>query len=235
MSRTDRMKPLAAALSGTEETCPLPASHDRTLECHYFIHKLANSYHEPDEFRYYLHAFVQACCSAVGMLFIETQTQEQFRDFRKDLKSFASSDEYRRLKRIRDIALHKQSLLADSFASIGLFRYRRLKLAFGGKVNPALSSLQLIGPVRNDILFVSPHRMACGEEIGIEREWRLREVGDVELVEFCGRRFEDVSKLLAQAHGAAKSNFSGAGCSLLSNGFRILVESDIFPEVNGGV
>ena len=58
---------LAEALSGSGQ-CPIPATHDRLEECHYWWHEMARKYHEPSPFRYSLGAFLQAARSVTFML-----------------------------------------------------------------------------------------------------------------------------------------------------------------------
>src|SRR5215475_8414003 len=69
---------LAEKLAGDGGACPIPLTHDRLFEVHYWWHEMARNYHEPDQFRYSLCAFVQAARSVTFML---QKEQHVFADF----------------------------------------------------------------------------------------------------------------------------------------------------------
>jgi len=231
MTRRARLKELADSLSGGEGACPIPSSHDRMMECHFFLNKLIDAYHEPDPLRYCLHAFIQAYDSTFDMLLMETQRGDSYAEFREQLGVLAKENDVEKLRNFRNVVVHRESLVADSVASIGLFLYGRLKLAFKTPVNPLTPSLQLLGPARNGMMFVDPHRSSCGEEIGVERVWRLKELGDVELVQFCAARFAELSGMVEVAHEASGHHFPNAGYRVDTGDFQLFLESEVFPEV----
>lgn len=48
--------------------CPIPSTHDRLLECHYWWHEIASTYHEPNQLRWALSAYITAARSTSLML-----------------------------------------------------------------------------------------------------------------------------------------------------------------------
>src|ERR1039457_7241249 len=69
---------LAEALAEGRGQCPIPATHDRVNECHYWWHEMARNYHEHNGFRWSLGAFIQAARSMTFMLQAE---KGSFKDF----------------------------------------------------------------------------------------------------------------------------------------------------------
>ena len=59
----------AAEASTTAEdyTCPIPTTHDKFREAHYFISRIFDEFHEPAPFRWNLNAFLQALRSVPEM------------------------------------------------------------------------------------------------------------------------------------------------------------------------
>jgi len=225
------MKILASSLSGNETACPIPSSHDRLKEVHFFLHKMAETYHEPDPFRYHLHAFIQSFESTLAILDIETQNDGRFNDFREKRQAFVQTETMRKLNSVRDALVHLESLVPDSRVTAGWFKYGKPKLCFKSKIHPFNASIEVLASFRNAPSLVNPHRMWECEEVGILREWRLSLITDEELVSFCSSRFEELVRLSDQAHKDAGSAVPEGMCSLGKTEYQIILESEFFPEV----
>lgn len=230
-NRKARTRILASGLSGNEKNCPLPSSHDRLLEAHYFLHRLEKTYHNPDPFRFYLHAFIQAFRSTIELLASETQNDSRFGEFRKALKEFRQRDEVQKLLAARDAIAHRESLVPDSLVTVGWFKYGRPKLAIKTGINPLTPSLQILNSFRNAEPFVIPVRVWEGEEVGLVRVWRMKSTTDGELLEFCYQRFQELAEMLSASHSAVGASFPTSSCSILKRDYQTLLESDYFPEV----
>jgi hypothetical protein len=230
-NRRARTKTLASGLSGNEKNCPLPSSHDRLLEAHYFLHRLEKTYHHPDPFRYYLHAFIQAFRSTIELLVSETQNDTRFVEFRSSLKEFSQRDEVRKLLAARDAIAHRESLVPDSLVTVGWFKYGRPKLTIKTGINPLTPSLPILISFRNSEPFVIPVRVWEGEEVGLVRVWRMKSIAEGELLEFCCQRFQELSEMASAAHSAVGASFTPGSCSILKRDYQRLLESDYFPEV----
>lgn len=76
--RNTEPESLAESLGVRGSPCPIPFTHDRLREVHHWWHEMARTYHEPDEFRYDLGAFIQAARNVTFML---QKEQAVFSDF----------------------------------------------------------------------------------------------------------------------------------------------------------
>lgn len=226
-----RLEHLAWSVSGSEQPCPIPSSHDRLLETHFFLHEMARNYHDPDPFRYCLHAFIQAIESVLDMLLMETQNDSRFVAFRENRKALLARDEMQKLRSVRNAAVHRESLVPDSRVSVGWFKYGKPKLCLQMQINPLISSLEVMMRFRNNPTLVNLLRMWEGEEVGVMREWRLRSAGEAELLTVCAERFSEVSALVSEAHVCAGAHFPGGQCDVAKDDFQTMLESSYFPEV----
>src|SRR5690242_9597425 len=103
-------------------SCPLPETHDRFNEAHYFLHRMEAEYHDPGPFRYNANAFLSALKSVVEMLRKETERRGQIAWMKERKKVLRSDPVLSSFHRGRDIVLHQRTLFAGSRIEIGLFR-----------------------------------------------------------------------------------------------------------------
>ena len=113
MDRLRGPENLAEALTQGRGQCPIPATHDRLNECHYWWHEIARNYHEPNEFRWSLGAFIQAARSMTFMLQAEHRS---FKDFTwyADWQSKARQEPLLRWINDTRVQMVHQSALATS-------------------------------------------------------------------------------------------------------------------------
>jgi hypothetical protein len=78
VTRNSEPKSLAESIAAKGSACPIPLTHDRFFETHYWWHEMARTYHEPEPFRYSIGAFVQAARSVTFMLQKEKRIFEDF-------------------------------------------------------------------------------------------------------------------------------------------------------------
>lgn len=219
---------------GASGTCPIPSTHDKLNEAHFFLHQMIDHYHEPDPFRYNLSAFLHAAKSVVHMLKMELQGRKGAAEwFRSDEIGPLNSVEVQALFKLRDSVVHLQSLVPSSSATIAMFRGDRLKMGFSGmSMNPMQSSLPVLVGIRNNNLFVPPHREFIGEEMCIERFWRTSQLGDSEVGETCVSAFSHLASVVSAAHRLVGDTFEpNPDCGIDLQEQRILRESTVFPEL----
>jgi hypothetical protein len=209
--------------------CPVPASHDRVVECHYFLQQMLKEYHQPEAFRFNLHAFLQATKSFFALLLLETQGIDGFCDFRLEVKTAIRTPEIAKLRKLRDQLVHQEPLLASSSVSVGMFRGYKLKMAFNRDCPPSMPSFDLLINVRNSPLFVHPQRPFQGEQGGVYRIWKLPNIGDVDIA--CVHAWEICAKLVRSAHTAAHVIQDEEGFDFEVEKSRHLLEHQIFPEI----
>src|SRR4051812_9544385 len=59
--------------------CPVPSTHDKLQESHWFIHEMVRHYHDPSGFRYSLGGFIQAARNTTFMMQSELANAKWFR------------------------------------------------------------------------------------------------------------------------------------------------------------
>jgi hypothetical protein len=59
IDKTDTFGHSPTSIGAGNEHCPIPMTHDRLDEAHYFLDRLRASAHEPERLRAYLNAFLQ--------------------------------------------------------------------------------------------------------------------------------------------------------------------------------
>jgi len=122
-----KAKTLAEKLAAEGSTCPIPATHDRLAEVHYWWHQMAEMYHEPDPFRYRLGAFAQAARAVTLML----QTKKaafkgDFDFYAKDWVSKAKADPIMSwLNNTRTNGFHRSALPPSSWLQMECIRNPR--------------------------------------------------------------------------------------------------------------
>ncbi len=119
-------KTLAEKLAGDGSTCPIPATHDRLQEVHYWWHQMAELHHEPDPFRYRLGAFAQVARSVTLMLQTEKAIFENFDFYQNDWVAKANADPIMQwLKNTRNSCFHRSALAPSSWLHMECFRNPR--------------------------------------------------------------------------------------------------------------
>jgi hypothetical protein len=223
-----RASRIAKKIQG-EPGCSMPGTHDRIEECGYFFGRMLETYHSPNEFRWNLHAFVQAIKSFVLIGYIESQNDPAFVGFRKAQETLKAFPDWQKLSKLRDEIAHKEPLLANSSVMIGMFSGTRMKMAFHIPIPTHTPSWLAIARSRNDTTFVSLHREGSGEQIGLVREWRLPRF-DRELAEVCYDILDQCGKVMQAAPG--HKTLTGACTGLDIGPHRLMLEHQLFPEVS---
>lgn len=219
-------------------SCPLPESHDRFNEAHYYLHQIEQHYHNPQTFRYSVNAYIAALRAVHELLAKELERNGEIRWWKDRRKEFVDDDVLSKFARGRNIALHQRPLVRDSQVSIGLFRGRRLKLAMQLNVKtdePSQSLLERVGPKLVE-LYVGEEHSALGEQIGVQRLYFVRELSDVEDVLRASRRaLARTSRASAEAHNRLGADHTPASDDDVVDDSQIesvtvLLESDLDPE-----
>ncbi|MGH9589361.1 MAG: hypothetical protein ACRD25_03155 [Terracidiphilus sp.] len=211
-----------------EVGCSMPGCHDRLAEGRYFLDRMLATYHSPEEFRWNTHAFLQAINSFVSIGGIESQGVDEFQLFRAALNGLTAQETWKKLNKLRGQIVHKEPLLANASMLIGMYRYEKLKLAFSVPIPMYLPSWMAIARSRNDLAFVPAHREWCGEEIGLERIWRIPGFDD-EIAKLSADALAKCDEVMHLSPG--HEGIEGICTCLDTVSPRLLFEHDIFPEV----
>lgn len=184
-------------------TCPLPASHDRYGEAHYFLHRMEQEYHNPQLFRYNFNAFVSAARAVHEMLQKELEKKGHTQWWKLRKKEFIADSVLQRFARGRNVILHQRALIEGSNIKFGLFRGRKMKLAIDTDVKgdePSDSIIKRMLPSLYGLVIDEEH-FALAEQIGLERLYFANELSDDEDVLRASRRaLARTTRALSEAH-----------------------------------
>lgn len=195
--------------------CPIPLSHDRLEEAHYFLHCMIEKerYHYPEVFRYNTNAFLSALKAVDAMLVKEFERAGRS-DWLKPKRAALKDDVVlSRFTEGRNIALHQRAIVEGSHIEAGLFRGYKLKLAHQFEIRRDTPSHVLITEV------LQPHwighlldeeHMAIGEQLGVRRTYRVRELSeDDDVVAAAWRALARMSVLVSEAHSVFGATWPG--------------------------
>ena len=210
------------AHSGQRGRCPIPSTHDKLLEAHWFLHEMADYYHRPDQFRYMFSAFLQAARNITWVMQKELSRTDGFREWYAEKQSaMAENAALRTLNQLRVKTTKKEALFAASECWGGDFKHGRQK---SGTTLPLPANVSSdVGVMRLRRAWdgwLHPHRVFIGEEFGVERRWKLPEVEDRELLEYSTCCWEALAAVVSEAHVFAGGEAT-AGHSLWAPGPRI--------------
>lgn len=213
---------------------PLSSACDKLEEARYFFHELIRNYHDPNEFRYSLSAFFQAARSTTEMIRTELARHRGFKEWwRVEYTSVKNDIELKQLIGFRDTTVHISSLIPASEMFAGHFKYGNPKAGLEMPLSPAIPTLQAFFDVRRVMAnHEHPHRSWSGEEFGIRRTWKLQEIPDRELVEFCMKCLNKYAMVLVHTHDWLGRSFEPKLEHLEDRcDFGNLRESEVFSEV----
>ncbi len=114
MASWNQATSLAEHLSGDGTVCPIPNTHDRLFELHYWWHEIARNYHEPTPFRYSLGAFLQAARNVTWILQKEKHAFKDFGWYEEWVEKAKQDSLLRWLKETRNTLVKQQALQTES-------------------------------------------------------------------------------------------------------------------------
>lgn len=223
---------------GDTWTCPLPDSHGRFHEAHYFLHRIEEHYHEPVLLRFYLNAFIAALRAVHELLSRELERRGHAKWWSTRRREFVEDDVLSRFARGRNISLHQRTLLRGSRVTVGLFRGRRLKLAMTSDVRSDESSAALLERMSPAAfrLFLDEEHSAIGEQLGVKRLYFVAELSEEEdVLRACRRALARTTRALSEAHNRLGAHQEPATDDELLDeseleAITVLLESDIDPD-----
>lgn len=185
------------------EQCPVAATHDKLEEAHYFVHGMLFTIHHPDEFRWNLNAFLQACRSVLYLAKADLHNRDGFAEWWRSANAELDTNPVvRRVMDSRNFVVHERALTQSSKAQAGLFRGRRMKLAILGEppndwYSEAL--LRFVVHAWTGVMLDAEHD-EYEMQFGVKRDWEVAELGDGDVVVRCGVAHEVLGRFVAAAH-----------------------------------
>lgn len=191
--------------------CPIPNSHDKFQEAHYYLEAMMKNYHAPDVFRWSLNSFLQSLRNVTFVIQKELKhtpgyekwygIQEQKMRQDKILKKFVEG---------RNIVVKEGNLKINSVAQVGLFRGRKLKLVYPASAPVDYYSEELLKHYAHLLIgsLIDEEHSAIGEQIGIKRKWMVDELGPGEIITNCDIAWSRIGSVVASAHKFCKFDFT---------------------------
>jgi hypothetical protein len=185
------------------EECPARATHDKLEEAHYFLHGILFTIHHPDEFRWNLNAFLQACRSVLYLAKSDLRGRPKFTDWWTSANAkLDQSPVVKRVVESRNFVVHERMLNQSSRVHTGIFRGSKIKLAFTGEPSNDWYSEALL---RYETfvwtgVYLEPEHSEYDMQFGVKREWRVAELGDGDVVVKCHEAFEALRGFVTGAH-----------------------------------
>jgi hypothetical protein len=214
--------------------CPILATHDKYEEAHYFLEQMMREYHHPDHFRYNLNGFLQALRSVTFMIQNELKSVAGFDEWYETQQELMRKDPLLlRFLEGRNIIVHRGMLKQRSNVELGLFRWRKLKLAIVQEFDVDVSSHDLLDLVTTypPIPF-DPEHPWVGEQMGVRRTWRADELGDGEVIGLCDSAWSRIGKVVTAAHLLAGARYEGPPEDTHDvSQVNVLLETDLNPEL----
>lgn len=226
-------------LSEKEIRCPIPAAEDRLLECFYFLSQVEMAYHNPREFRYSLNAFLSALSAVSTIVQKEIEKKGDIVKWNEIRKPYKDDQWLNGIKRARNVTLHQKSIFNGSKTSIGLFRGRRLKLAYRKEIPGDITSAEILEVWTNSEagrMFLDDEHSAIGEQYGVQRQYWIREISNSEDVLMSIRRaIIRAHDLLIDAHKMYDMDIKGISDDCLKPEelakINVLLEGDLDPTL----
>ena len=226
---------LNADLCDECEGVPFVAASDKLHEVMYFYYRMLDTYHQPYEFRYNVNAFIQALRNVTWLLQSEESKPSGFDYwYERAQERMRSNENLRKFVDLRNLIVKQGMLVGRSRANVGLFRARKLKLAFEMEVDLFEDSKELLRnlvPVLTGPRgFLDEGHMAIGEQIGVERLWVLEELGPKDVTDYCRKAYDSIECIVRQAVGMAGGWLGNHGLPSSAD-VRVLLETDIDPSL----
>ena len=215
-------------------------TEDRLIECFHNVDRLEDEYHDPRAFRFNLNALLSSINSVSIIAQKEIEKKGDVVRWNNARKPFKDDPWLGAVRGARNVTLHQKAIFDGSKIEMGLYRGRRLKLAFSQEIKGDVHS-SVILKYWNDSelgrMFLDPGHSALNEQYGVWRKYWIDEVSKTEDVLLAIRRaLIRAHDLVAIAHGIYKVKvehipddyyLSPEGLARVS----VLLESDVDPTL----
>ena len=216
-------------------SCPIPATHDKLDEAHFFLHMMGGMYHDPDAFRWNMNAFLQALRSVTFMLQAEPTKPDAFEAWYAKVQVKLQQDLLlRKFHDARTTVVHKGMLQRKSRAFMGLFKHGKPKLGMQTEVSPFIDTKTLFDLALQHYvgLFIDAEHSAIGEQIGVERLWIVEEIGDSEILGLCFDAWARITNVVVEAHNLyGRHENPEFTCRHHVDTLRVILETDLDPTL----
>lgn len=186
-----------------DSECPLPMSHDRAIEASHFLSRMEHDYHNPQLFRFNLNAYLSSLRAVTEILIKETERLGKGPEWKRARQAFQDDTVLARFTDARNKALHQKAIYDGSQVDAGMFRGRKLKLAFQIRVSHDEESREWLKRVQKHGtgLFVDEQHSAIGEQLGVARTYVIPQLStDEDALRASRRAFARMTQVVDAAH-----------------------------------
>ena len=224
----------------TNEPCLFARSHDRFTEASYFFHQMHENYHTPREFRYNVHAFLNALDSLETFITKDLEKVRLQAEWSANKTKFADDPLLKALSDSRNTTVHQEPLLIESRVQGGLFRYRKIKIAASSEIiSDTPTKLLLAQYVELSVgKIIEIEHYAIGEQIGVKRLYYAKNAlkDGEDLLTATRRGILRAAKIFSAAHEIAELVFDANSEEDMSDpswsdGLTVLLETDVDPAL----
>ena len=188
-------------------TCPhslIEPALDRWSECHWHLHQMELSYHEPDPFRYSLNSFIRAFKEVPQVLNMTIQRNPELRGaISGSMAALRARDLYQHMAKTRDFLVHQGMLEVESRGSAGTTEGSKVKMAFPFAVFPYESSddayLRYKEVCRNDKVMRGLIGPDCDSAPAIWRTWMIKQFPGQDLLDVAFTAWSSLGAVLSEA------------------------------------
>lgn len=213
---------------------PIPATLDKFHEAFFFLNQTMRSYHSPAEFRFNLNAFIQALRNITFMLQSEENKTEGFAEwYAAKQEEMRGNELLKKFVGARNLIVKQGMLEARSTAHVGIFKGRNFHVGVGGNISPFMDTRSIFEKAREFYIgyMIDEEHSAIGEQIGVEREWVVDEIGPGEVVTLCYRALDYMSNLVSEAHGLYGVKLEPLSVEPDIQKMKVVLESDLDPTL----
>lgn len=219
--------------------CPLPMSHDRAIEASHFLSRMEHDYHDPQLFRFNLNAYLSSLRAVTEMLLKETERLGKGPEWKVARQVFSDDTVLAKFTAARNAALHQKAIYDGSQVDAGMFRGRKLKLAFQLHVDHDQKSGEWLKRLQTHAvgLFIDEKHSVVGEQLGVSRTYIIPKLSAEEDALRASRRaFARMTKVVDAAHkifgmsGGALEDDQMLNSHDISH-IMVLLESDVDPTL----
>lgn len=186
------------------DNCPhetIASSLDRWQECHWHLHQMEDTYHEPEPFRYSFNSFIRAVKEVPLILDHDLQRSHNAKAaIAQSLKEMRRSDLFTLLGKHRDFIVHHGMLNLKSQGKIGTTEGNRVKFSFPFAVAPYESSdnaYQRYKQACRSDMFLRGLGPDCDSTPTLWRTWLIPQFPERDLLEVAFEAWQAVGKLMS--------------------------------------
>ncbi len=185
------------------ESCPfsnLSDALDRLLEARWNLKNAKDNFHNPEDFRYSINAFIRSIKEVPQITSMQLQNAPNYKSEIKPVLDKLKSDSlFFVLSKKRDFVVHRGQLDLKSSGFMGATEIRIDKMVMKCQISPKESSeeayLRYLESCKKDKMIRNMFGPDCDSFPFVSREWKIDEFDD-DIFDVCSKTFMSVANAL---------------------------------------